>query len=93
MCICNVLLGVLGKDVNSLYMLVLLCSSFTSKMLGFMLMAEGWLRNSGPINFFWDKIGPSILRSHVNERLYCECSTMTRLKRLRNKYRKLFRIL
>jgi len=93
MCICAVLLGVLRKDGNSLYMLVLLCSSFTSKVLVFVLMAEGWLRDSGPINFFWDKIGPSILRSHVNERLYCECSTMTRLKRHRNKYRKLFMLL
>ena len=36
----------------------------------FVLMAEGWLRDSGPINFFWDQIGPSILRSHVDERLY-----------------------
>jgi len=70
MCICVVLLGVLRKDGNSLYKLVLLCSSFTSKMLVFMLMAEGRVRDSGPINFFWDKIGPSILRSHVNERLY-----------------------
>jgi len=45
------------------------------------------------VNFYWDKIGPSILRSHVNERLYCECSTMTRLKRLRDKYQKLFMLL
>ena len=50
---------------------------FTCKMLVFVLMAEGWLRDSGPINFFGTK---SILRSHVDERLYCECSTMTRLK-------------
>ena len=53
---------------------------FTCKMLIFVLMAEGWLQDSGPINFFWDQIGPSILRSHVDDRLYCECSTMTRLK-------------
>jgi len=46
---------------------------FTCKMLVFVLMAEGWLRDSGPINFFWDQI---ILRYHVDERLYCECSTL-----------------
>jgi len=46
---------------------------FTCKMLVFVLMAEGWLRDSGTINIL-------ILRSHVDERLYYECSTMTRLK-------------
>ena len=57
MCICVVMLGVLGKDGNSLYMLVLLCSSFTSKMLVFVLMAEFWLQDSGPIKFFGAKSG------------------------------------
>ena len=77
------LLGVLGKDGNLLYMLVMLFSSFTSKMLVlFVLMAEGWLRDSGSLNFFGTESGLRFI-----ERLCCECSTMTRLKRLHNKYR------
>jgi len=59
-------------------MSILLFVFTCNEMLVFVLMAEGWLRDSGPINVFWDQIG--ILRSHVDERLYCECSTMTRLK-------------
>ena len=59
MCICVVLVGVLVNDGNSMYMLVLLCSSFTSKMLVlFVLMAEGWWRDSGPIKSFLEQIGP-----------------------------------
>jgi len=29
---------------------------FTCKMLVFVMMAEGWLRDSEPIIFFWDQI-------------------------------------
>ena len=32
-------------------------------------MAEDWLRDSGPINWFLEQIGPSIRRSHINEKL------------------------
>ena len=53
MCICVVLVGVLGNDGNLMYMLVQLCSSFISKMLVlFVLMAEGWWQDSGPIKLF-----------------------------------------
>ncbi len=52
----------------------------------FELMVEGWLRDSGPINLFLEQIGTSIRRSHENDKLCCECSTMTRLKRFYNKY-------
>ena len=59
MCICVVLVGVLVNDGNSMYMLVLLCSSFTSKMLVlFVLMAGGWWQDSGPIKLFLEQIGP-----------------------------------
>ena len=53
------LVGVLGNDGSLVYMLVLLCSSFTSKMLVlFVLMAEGWWQDSGPIKSFLEQIGP-----------------------------------
>ena len=57
-------------------------SSFISKMLVlFVLMAQGWWQDSGPIKLFLEQIGPWIRRSHVNEKWCCECSTMTRIKR------------
>ncbi len=68
MCICVVLVGVLGNDENFLYMLVLLCSS-NSIFIFCVGMAEGWLRDSGPIKLFLEQIGPSIRRSHINEKL------------------------
>ena len=53
-------------------------------MLVFVLMAEGWLRDSGPINFF---LGPSILRSHVDLSKIIKCSVKLRLCQIERKMR------
>ena len=41
---------------------------FSCKMLVFVLMAEGWLRDSGPINFVRD-----YRRPHADERVNLHC--------------------
>ena len=66
MCICVVLVGVLVNDGNLMYILVLLCSSFTSKML-VICVDGGRLVERFRGNFFFS--GTTILRSHSTDSL------------------------